>query len=283
MIRKDFCTFILTHGRPDKVRTYQALKKGNYTGPVYIVCDNEDKKLEEYKRKFDNVLVFDKKAISLTFDTADLSQERRTIVYARNACFNFAKQLGYDYFLELDDDYTVFEYRRVKNDTLAHINAKQLDKLFNLMIDFLEITKAPSVCLAQGGDYLGGENSTIFRKKVTHKAMNTFFCKTSRPFTFVGRINEDVNTYTSMARRGEVMFTVGDANIQQMQTQKNAGGMSDDYLDKGTYLKSFYTILYTPSAVKIGSMGEKHKRIHHKVLWNYCAPKIINQKYKKWS
>lgn len=281
MIRNDFVVFILTHGRPDKVFTYKALKRGNYTGPIYIVCDNEDKKLAEYQAKFENVVVFDKKAISLTFDTADLSQERRTIVYARNACFDIAKKLGYEYFLELDDDYTIFEYRKPKEGTLKHIPARQLDLMFNLMIDFLETSKAKTVCIAQGGDYLGGENSTMFKRRVTRKAMNTFFCKTSNRFTFVGRINEDVNTYTSLARQGELLLTVGDANIQQVQTQKNAGGMSDVYIDSGTYLKSFYTVLYCPSAVKVSNMGEKHKRIHHKVLWEYCAPKIISSKYRK--
>lgn len=80
---------------------------------------------------------------------------------------------------------------------------------------------------------------------------------------------------------GELMLTIRDADIQQVQTQKNKGGMSDVYLDKGTYLKSFYTILYSPSCVKISVMGESHKRIHHKVLWNYCAPKIISERYKK--
>lgn len=281
MKTNDFAVFILTHGRPDKVHTYKALKKGNYTGPIYIVCDNEDKTLPQYQEKFENVVVFDKAEIAKKFDTADLSKERRTIVFARNACFDIAEQLGYKYFLELDDDYTVFEYRRPIDGTLKHINATHLDEIFDLMIDFLETSKAKTVCFAQGGDYLGGENSTIYKKKVTRKAMNTFFCKTSNRFTFVGRINEDVNTYTTLARQGELLLTVADVNIQQVQTQVNKGGMSDVYLDSGTYLKSFYTIMYCPSAVKISNMGEKHKRIHHRVYWEYCAPKIISSKYKK--
>lgn len=281
MKHSDFCVFILSHGRADNVATYKSLKNGNYTGKIYIICDNEDKTIDEYKKRFDNVIVFDKLKISKTFDTADLSQDRRTIVYARNVCFDIAKELGYKYFLELDDDYTSFEYRKPKNGTLAHIKCRQLDLLFDLMLDFLDTSKAKSVCFGQGGDYLGGENSSLWKQRVMRKAMNTFFCRTDNPFTFVGRINEDVNTYTSLARQGELMLTIRDADIQQVQTQKNKGGMSDVYLDKGTYLKSFYTILYSPSCVKISVMGESHKRIHHKVLWNYCAPKIISERYKK--
>ena len=111
-MRDDFAVFILTHGRPDKVVTLNSLMAGNYSGKWYIVIDNEDDTEDEYRRLFgDKVLQFDKLAISKTFDTADLAEDRRTIVYARNACFDLAKQVGVRYFLELDDDYTSFMYR----------------------------------------------------------------------------------------------------------------------------------------------------------------------------
>ena len=111
--------------------------------------------------------------------------------------------------------------------------------------------------------------------------MNTFFCKTENKFDFLGRINEDVNTYTALGNKGNLFFTIADADIQQTQTQSNSGGMTNVYLDSGTYLKSFYSIIFSPQAVKIGKMGESHLRLHHKVNWNYCCPKIINEKYKK--
>lgn len=252
----DFAVFILSHGRANNIKTIQALEKGNYTGKYYIVIDNEDSTSNEYIKKYANkVIIFDKLNISKTFDTADNFKDRKTIVYARNACFDIAKKLGIKYFLELDDDYTVFEYRKVINNTLAHINCLQLDRLFKLMIDFLEKTNALTVAIAQGGDFLGGENSTIYREKLTRKAMNTFFCKTENKFDFVGRINEDVNTYTMLANKGKLLFTIADANIQQLQTQSNSGGMTDTYLDSGTYVKSFYSVIFSPQAVRIGKMG----------------------------
>ena len=282
MKNKDFAVFILSHGRANNIKTIQALEKGNYTGDYYIIIDNEDKSSEEYYKLYGNkVIMFDKLEISKKFDTADTFTDRRTIVYARNACFEIAEKLGIKYFLELDDDYSTFEYRKIKNNTLAHINCKQLDKLFDLMIDFLEQTKALSVALSQGGDFLGRKNSTVYREKLTRKAMNTFFCKTENKFDFLGRINEDVNTYTALGNKGNLFFTIADADIQQTQTQSNSGGMTNVYLDSGTYLKSFYSIIFSPQAVKIGKMGESHLRLHHKVNWNYCCPKIINEKYKK--
>lgn len=114
------------------------------------------------------------------------------------------------------------------------------------------------------------------------KAMNSFICDTERRFTFVGTINEDVNTYTSGGRRGEVFLTVPFVCLHQLQTQKNKGGMTDLYKDSGTYVKSFYTVMYTPSAVKVAVMGgDAEKRLHHQVDWNRCAVKILPARYRK--
>lgn len=282
-MRNNFAVFILTHGRPDRVLTLDTLKKCNYTGKWYLVIDNEDAKANEYFEKYgrDRVLQFDKLAISKTFDTCDTFDDRRTIVYARNVCFKLAKELGIDYFLELDDDYTNFRFRVEKEGVLRTIYCKHIDEVFEAMLDFLDVPSISTVALAQTGDFIGGTQSNVFKKKLCRKAMNSFFCKTNKPFTFIGRINEDVNTYVNLGTKGELLFTVAECSLDQLATQSNKGGMTDVYLDSGTYLKSFYSIITNPSCVKIGLMGQSNKRVHHKILWDYCLPKIINEKYKK--
>lgn len=57
--------------------------------------------------------------------------------------------------------------------------------------------------------------------------------------------------------------------------------MTDVYLDSGTYLKSFFSVMYMPSAVKIKMMGYIEKRLHHHVDWNKAVPKIVSEKYRK--
>jgi len=279
----DFAVFILTHGRPNRVLTLDTLEKCNYTGRWYLVIDNEDKTADEYFEKYgrDKVLQFDKLAISKTFDTADTFDDRRTIVYARNVCFKLAKELGLKYFLELDDDYTEFRFRVEKNGMLTTIYCRHIDEVFEAMLEFLKIPSISTVALAQTGDFIGGTESNVFKNKLCRKAMNSFFCKTDKPFTFIGRINEDVNTYVNLGTKGELLFTVAECSLDQLATQSNKGGMTDVYLDSGTYLKSIYSVIINPSCVKIGLMGQSNKRIHHKILWNYCLPKIISEKYKK--
>lgn len=278
----DFSVFILTHGRPDTIHTLDTLKRGNYTGKWYLVIDNEDMQAERYYEKYgkERVIMFDKLAISKTFDTADLSQERRAIVYARNACFQIAKDLNLKYFVELDDDYTSIGIRYPKDGKLSHLSCENLDEIFELMIDFLLETDALTVCMSQGGDHMGGLTGR-WKKSILRKAMNSFFCRTDRPFQFLGRVNEDVNTYTLLGSQGQLMMTITDLMLNQMQTQSNSGGMTDLYLDGGTYLKSFYTVLYMPSAVTVQPMGTSHKRLHHKVDWKHCVPLILDERHKR--
>lgn len=278
----DFAVFILTHGRPDTIHTLDTLKRGNYTGKWYLVIDNEDKQAERYYEKYgkERVIMFDKLAVSKTFDTADLSQERRAIVYARNACFQIAKDLNLKYFVEFDDDYTSIGIRYPKDGKLSQLSCENLDEIFELMVDFLLETDALTVCMSQGGDHMGGLTGR-WKKSILRKAMNSFFCRADRPFQFLGRVNEDVNTYTLLGSQGQLMMTITDLMLNQMQTQSNSGGMTDLYLDGGTYLKSFYTVLYMPSAVTVQPMGTSHKRLHHKVNWKHCVPLILDERCKK--
>ena len=283
ILRDDFCVFILSHGRADRVYTYKTVRNGGYTGPIYIVVDNEDDQVDEYIRRYgeEYVIIFDKIARAEKTDTPDLNQDRRTIIYARNECFDIAERLGYRYFLELDDDYTEFMWRYIEGWKMLMRRAKKLDDIFEFMLRFLDDSGALTVAFAQGGDMIGGAQASNFRKGLLRKAMNTFFCDTQKRFEFVGRINEDVNTYTSLSNKGKLFFTYTSFMITQKTTQTNAGGMTDVYLDKGTYTKSFYSVIYSPQAVKIGEMGASHKRIHHFINWDKCAPMILNEKWKK--
>ncbi|EGG4117005.1 hypothetical protein [Salmonella enterica] len=280
-MRDDFCAFILTHGRPDNVLTYRTLRRAGYTGKIYVVIDDEDKTRQQYIAEFgDQVLVFSKTDIANRFDEADNFGDRRSIFYARNACFELAERVGCQHFIQLDDDYHEFQFRVGPNLEADYSPIRALDQVLEEMLTYYRAIPAASIAMSQGGDFLGsgGDGNAAWLKR---KAMNSFICSTDRPFKFVGRINEDVNTYTSLGRRGELFLTIGAVQLGQKQTQKNSGGMTELYLDSGTYVKSFYSVMYSPSCVKIGLMGASHKRLHHQVTWNNAAVKIIHERHKK--
>lgn len=282
MKHKDFCVFILSNNRPDKIYTINSLQKAGYTGPIYIVIDNEDPRAEEYFNLYgDKVIQFDKAAMAGTFDIGDSFPNNRGVIFARNACFEIAKKLGYTYFMELDDDYTHFSYKFDTNYRYLERMIHRFDDVLDVLLDFFIATPMKSLCMAQNGDFIGGRDSNNAILKPFRKAMNSFICSTERPFTFVGRINEDVNTYVINGMRGDLFFTLPNIALAQVTTQQSSGGMTELYLDNGTYVKSFYSVIYQPSSVVVAAMGENHRRLHHLITWNNTVPKILNPSYKK--
>jgi len=280
-MRSDFAALILTHGRPDRVLTFNTLRRCGYTGRIIIVVDNEDKTYDQYRARFAEVVVFDKKAVAARIDEGDNFNDRRAIIYARNASFDVARDLGLRYFIQLDDDYTRFNHKRKPDNTYHDARILNLDAVFTVMVDYFE--QAPRVhalAMAQGGDFMGGPAGTNWRKP-SRKCMNSFICAVDRPFEFSGRINEDVNTYTHLGSRGGLFLTTMCVGLQQLMTQANPGGMTEMYLASGTYVKSFYSVMYQPSSVTIGLYPTENTRLHHVVEWRNTVPAILDESWKK--
>jgi len=289
-MRDDFCAFILTHGRPDRVHTYDTLMKSGYTGKVFIVIDDEDKTEAEYRTRFGGkVLQFCKSEWAERTDEGDNFQHRKAIVYARNACWDLAKQVGCRYFVQFDDDYTAFQIRRNGDGEYIQGTVKtNIETLISVMLEFYESIPATAVAMSQGGDHIGGggvDGQGGAKQSLRRKCMNSWFCDIEKPFMFFGHMNEDVSAYVTYGRRGQLFLTSMQAMLQQKPTQVTPGGMSDLYLQAGTYTKSFYTVMAAPSCVKIGLLGNppgsQNSRIHHKINWHKAVPKILDEQHRK--
>jgi hypothetical protein len=282
-MRDDFAIFIMVYGRPEKMWTSRFLRNGGYTGKIFFVGDNTDKTIDSYKEKYkDALLVFDKLEAAKRCDSGDNSGDLRSTLYAANTIPLLAKERGIKYFMIMCDDYShAFQYRFGTNYEYKYKSISNLDGVINAMIAFYESTPALTIAMAQGGDFIGGINGTHARPELLRKAMNTFLCSTDRPIKFIGRLNEDVTTYVYRGNRGSLFFTITNIAAIQQETQQEKGGLSDAYLDSGTYVKSFYSAMYNPSCVRVAMMGAKNKRIHHRVLWNNAVPRIIPESLRK--
>jgi hypothetical protein len=281
-MRNNFCAFILSHGRPDRVHTYNTLIKAGYTGKVYIVIDDEDATADEYRRLYgDKVLQFCKHKYADRLDEGDNTGKRISTIYARAAMFDLAPQVACKYFIQLDDDYTSMLFRLDANGSYRYREFRNsADEVFDAMLQFADTTGCLAVAMSQGGDFIGGGGGLRLKRK----AMNSFVCSIDRPWVMIGRMNEDVSTYVTEGRKGRLFFTTTQIQLNQKQTQANAGGMSGLYLDNGTYVKSFYSVMYAPSCVQIGTLGDprsKAYRIHHKINWHNTSPKILREEYRK--
>lgn len=282
---KNYAVFILTHGRPNRVITYNSLRKSGYSGKIYLIVDDEDKTIDEYRKKYkDEVIVFSKSHYQGRFDLMDNFDGNKVIVYARNACYDIARSLKLDYFFEYEDDYKSFYYRYIDGEELKAVQCKRIDEIFLNMIDCLESTKATTIAFAQGGDCMGGARD-FHRVNLQRKAMNSFLFKVNKDpkddCVFIGRMNDDVNTYLTQGKIGKLFFQIANMMLVQLPTQSNSGGNTEAYKSFGTYVKSFYSVITAPSCCKISMMGSTHRRIHHKINWNNAVPKIIDEACRK--
>ena len=281
----NFAVFIMVHGRPDKSWTYDSLRKQGYTGKIFLVADDLDETRHEYKKIYgDELLVFNKKEAALKMDAGDNTGDLRSTLFSANTIFELAKENDIKHFFIMCDDYPGFYHNFVTRDNeykYKKTRIKSLDRVFEKMVEFYEKTNIKTVAMAQGGDFIGGAGNKEADIRIKRKAMNSFLCSTERPFKFIGRLNEDVTTYVNLGSKGDLFFTITNVMLTQTEHQQQKSGLTDVYLDNGTYVKSFFSVIYNPSCVKVSSMPSKFSRIHHKIKWNHAVPKIINEKNKK--
>jgi hypothetical protein len=274
--------YILTHGRANNVRTFKSLQDAGWKGDTFFIVDDEDKELPIYRRKYgtDKVLVFNKQKYFEQTDKGNPFGSRSGIVFARNACYDIARERGHRYFIQLDDDYTSFYFRFENEEGTKLLGRiiKDFDRALQTYLTFLKNTPFKTIAFAQGGDFIGGIDNPYAKKRpLLRKAMNSFICDTEKPMNFVGILNEDVNMYVLEGSRGELFGTSPMIQLTQQATQSNKGGISYS----GTYLKSFTSVLMHPSSVKVAMMHSKHVRIHHLIDWKKSVPVIIEEKWKK--
>ncbi len=278
----NYAVFILSHGRAGKCTTYNTIKRHGYTGKIYLILDNEDVTAPEYEKKYPGeTYTFDKSQAALITDTMDNEDHNKGVVFARNMCWSIAEELGLDHFIVLDDDY--FDFRHITDETNnvvpKRVKIVNLDRAFSTLIKFLDKSGFSTIAMGQGGDFYGGPAYHI--KKPKRKAMNSFVCTTKKPFKFLGRLNEDVNAYVMLGSQGILFLTLMKLALYQKATQSNSGGLTELYLNSGTYVKSFFTVMCHPSSTKVTLMVSKHSRLHHRINWNAAVPKIISEEYKK--
>jgi uncharacterized protein YrzB (UPF0473 family) len=281
---KRFAVFILSHGRADIITTVDTLRKQGYTGEIFVVIDDEDDQEDLYREKFgDAVIQFNKMQYFLSTDTGDLDQSRTVGVFARNFIQDEAKRRGYKYHLQLDDDVTMFDLRWENEEgKLKFKKCMNMDKMIEAMCDFMDCSpKITALSFGCTGYLIGGAANQTWKDKLVRKAMTTFFLRSDDVNYFSFRMNDDITTTALNTMKGKLYFTTAEIEAHTAPTQSIKGGMTEAYLDSGTYRKSFYSVMALPAAAVISAMGETDYRIHHAIYWGKCAPKILSDRWKK--
>lgn len=130
--------------------------------------------------------------------------------------------------------------------------------------------------------YRRRKSDEIQRRNTADAQGHEFVYLLRRPTVPVRRTHQRRREYIRLTGvAGGVFLSILQIGLDQLETQSNSGGMTELYLDAGTYVKSFYTVMYCPSCVVVSAMGTAHRRLHHHIRWRYAVPKILHESVKK--
>jgi hypothetical protein len=282
-----FAIFILTYKRADNQLTLEHLREDlGYEGKIILLIGDDDPQQEEYRAtasRYPNtdVFVFDKSKSIQHSDVCDNIQRFNTVVFVRSEVFYVARELGYTYFMILEDDYSSYLYRYPEDGMLRSRKVHDMDGVISAMRRFYESTDVTSISFSMGGDYIGGLSKYLNWGYKQRKVCNSFFHSTDRPMRFIARMNDDIATQVNMSQRGHCFLSVREIAIPQPETMTQEGGLTDMYNANGEYQKAFYTLIAQPSCVKIRYMRHLKQPIHHSVSYNNCTPCILSDDIKK--
>lgn len=277
----NFACMIISHGRPNNIPTVSSLKKSGYSGKIYILIDDEDETIEQYKHNYRNVIVFNKQYFIDKNDLLFNKSLRKVAVHARNAAEYIAKELDLDYYLLLDDDIVNFHYRYADN-KLHSKKFYNLDFAFDEYIKYMNNANIATIGLAHDGMFLGG-NIKMFEQPQHSKnriLANAFIRNMRYEVHWGPDMCEDFITSINENNKSNVWITLPFIGIhckkQGMKKQKSDGGNSEAYLVDGNYGVAKFAVLSLPNCYKLSPN-----------MWYRClsydtiVPKIISQKYKK--
>lgn len=241
--------FILSNGRPDKVKTYDYLKD-SFSGDVYILCDDQDETLPAYKDKFGSkVIVFNKDEWVKKSDPMDNFNSKKSVLYARNAVFEIAAAMGYRYLVMADDDIKDLQFRYEQDGKLLAKPVSNLDKVIDYIVQLMNTTAISYFSFGTDKNFIGGVQNKNFQKKVIDKVYNFIICKSGQQHSYKGIMNEDEIHNVISLSTGVLLKSLTAIQIVMEPVGKGeTGGNSETYKENGyySYTRNFYPIIACP-------------------------------------
>ena len=125
----------------------------------------------------------------------------------------------------------------------------------------------------QTGDFIGGENTYLYRPKV----MNTTFYLL--PYIYRGERgvqDDDTSQFVGILNRGLFTGSYGcGCVLEQMPSATQKGGLTDLYNECKLLNKALVTPIQYPSAIKATMQKKNGARLHHLISYRYLMPKIL--------
>lgn len=273
-----YAIYIITHGRADKQITLNTLLKCGYKGDWYLLCDDEDEQLDKYKELYgDRVVVFSKDDYIDKVDFLTNNVKRTSTIFVRNAVYDVAMKMGYEYFGMFDDDISDFSWRYVDGEHLKQKKVEDITLYFDAVVEYMKDASLAAVGVASAGQMVGGVE-TFLQKRWYYNICQSFFCNVHKRMTFDGILAPDLNAVIRAGREGKVLIEPLFMQHTSPDRGSKSGGLKDLYDASNEYVWNFYPVIYSPSNVSIyiknGAFRTKKNHIN-------MEPRILSERYRK--
>ena len=274
----DYAVFIISHKRPE-VKTLETLKDLGYTGDYFIVIDDHDPTIAEYQEKYgEHVLIFSKEELIKDEDTIDNFNVLTSCLHPRNYCIQAAKEKGYKYLIDMDDDVNNIAIRYENDGKLLTKKIENITDVFDKYIHFLEISKFNCLGFILSPKLIGGASNKIVQEKVFFCPHNVFIQRADADY-FTGTIPEDMLYSVRENNIGKLTLALMPVTISTGEYLNSKGGLEEVYASRNAYAEYFRIKIVNPSAItiKVGTDGAVNVQMHTQ---NFI-PKILSEEYKK--
>ena len=275
-----YAIFICTHGRPDRQSTLAYLRHQGYTGDVYLVLDDTDKTLPDYFSKYspEMLLVFNKQHYIDTADTGSIPPNFKTILYAKNAVEDIARDMKLDWFIIADDDISSFRIRMLDGNMLKSYQIVDLDKILEICSQFMFKGDFSAVGVCSNVQFIAG--ASVFDNVQKYRVPYNFvFRNSNHTINWVSSFGEDIITAMEYGKIGKKLQCIPYVQFATVTPGNGSdGGMSELYKTMSGYTLCFYDFMYNPSSIKLTI---NKSRWNAQILKDYAFPKLVSESYKR--
>lgn len=275
-----YAVFIISHNRADRVETWNTLREARYSGKLYVMIDNEDKSKVKYVNRFGiDTIVFDKSVAVEDVDTLETSDSKSSPVFARNVVETTALELGLDAYIIMDDDIKNLRYRWVEDNKVRSLSITQnLDKVFDLYLDFMVKSDMSATSFANVMLYIGGVNGIDSRISNNREMYQIHMRNMKYPVEWKSLVNNDTITELLCARQGYFLWSLPFVIQDSPKMNTLPGGMKKVYDSISDFKRAFFATVALPSVCTPVVVKNKWVIGRNKKA---AYPKVISSRYKK--
>lgn len=270
--------FIPSYHRPKNLKTVKYFVKiGWNCKKIHVFLDSEADDKAEYEEAANslgfNLHVFNMKEAQERYDYVHRpSVSKRSAGQARNMFYDKAKELKIDFYMVQDDDTSNYQIK-CKGKYLRMACFEDVFKTFEAIKKFMYKRKIGLFGVSQTGDFFGGENKKLLRKKV----MNTTFVLTEYIYRGERGVQDnDTSQFVGIMNQGLFTGSLGDGLVlQQTQSAKQEGGLTDLYNECKLLNKSMVCPIQFPSSIHAEKQQKNGGRVHHNIKSRFLYPMLI--------